>query len=68
MAVMLCKEGRTMSLEKLLFDSGADVNSKTIDCKLNENYNNQIICDRVEELDDSHTSEQAHAIYFYLPV
>ena len=56
-----------MSFENLLFASGAAVNSKTIDCKLNEYFNNPV-CDRVKGLDDLHTLEQAHVIYFYLPV
>ena len=57
-----------MSFENLLFASGAAVNSKIVDCKLNEYVSNQIICGRVEKLDDLYTLEQAHAINFHLPV
>ena len=56
-----------MSFENLLFASGAAVNSKIVDSKLNECVNNQIR-DQVKGLYDLYILEQGHAIYFHLPV
>ena len=56
-----------MSFENLLFASGAAVNSKIVDSKLNECVNNQIRA-QVKGLYDLYILEQGHEIYFYLPV